>query len=357
MKICCVIPSLAFGGMERVMSNLINYFAEDKNQEVYLILYGINRDIKYEISKKIKVLRPDFIFNNNKRLVSTLRTMLWLRKTIKNITPDKVLSFGEYWNNFVLLSLYRTKYPVFISDRSQPDLNLGRINNFLRKKLYPHASGIICQTTKSYEIMKERIHHNNMIVIGNPIRDVEIKNGNLRENIVLSIGRLINTKHFDRLISIFSKIDVPGWKLIIIGGDSLKQSNMKKLTDLISNLGMCDKIILEGYKSNIEDYLLKSKIFAFTSSSEGFPNVVGEAMSAGLPVVSYDCVAGPSDMIQNGDNGYLVPVFDDETFQNKVRILMENENLRLKMSQNAKLSMERFSNEKICNLFYEFITK
>jgi hypothetical protein len=78
--------------------------------------------------------------------------MRFLRKKVKNIDPDTILSFGEYWNNLVLLSLYGLKYPVYISDRSQPDKDLGRVQNRLRDLLYPKAAGFIAQTSKAKEI-------------------------------------------------------------------------------------------------------------------------------------------------------------------------------------------------------------
>lgn len=355
-KICCVIPSLMFGGMERVMSTLANYFADEKSQEVYIVLFGIKREVEYPISDRITVVKPNFEFNNAKRTLCTVKTMFWLRRTIKHINPDTVLSFGEYWNNLVLLSLLGTKYHVYISDRSKPDLKIGTFQDFLRKKLYPKSTGIICQTEKAYSIMKNKLKHENLRIIGNPIRNIKSKPYEERQNVVLSVGRLIDTKNFDRMISIFSKVYKPGWKLVIVGGDALKQKNLAKLQAQIDCLGMTDKILLEGYKTNVEDYLSNSKIFAFTSSSEGFPNVIGEAMSAGLPVVSYDCVAGPSDMIEDGKNGYLVPLFDDNKFIEKLSYLMTNEKELIEMSDYSKKSIRRFDKDVICQKFYDFIT-
>ena len=355
-RICCVIPSLVLGGMERVMSTLATYFADEKNQEVFLVLFGLKREIKYSISEKIVVVKPNFEFDNSKRTLCTIKTMLWLRKTIKQIDPDTILSFGEYWNNFVLLSLLGTKYPVYVSDRSKPDLNIGTFQNFLREKLYSKSAGIICQTEKAYYIMKKRLKHNNIVIIGNPIRNIKSKRYENRQNVVLSVGRLIDTKNFDRLISIFSKINKSGWKLVIVGGDALKQKNLQKLQSMIDSMGMTDKIFLEGYKTNVDDYLSNSKIFAFTSSSEGFPNVIGEAMSAGLPVISYDCMAGPSDMIDDGKNGYLVPLYEDDTFIEKLSLLMNDEKKIMEMGNDAEIKIKDFSRENICQKFYDFIT-
>jgi GalNAc-alpha-(1->4)-GalNAc-alpha-(1->3)-diNAcBac-PP-undecaprenol alpha-1,4-N-acetyl-D-galactosaminyltransferase len=105
----------------------------------------------------------------------------------------------------------------------------------------------------------------------------------------------------------------------------------------------------------VEEYYLKSKIFAFTSSSEGFPNVVGEAMSAGLPVVAYDCVAGPSDLIEDGVNGFLVPLFNGDNFEEKLMMLMDDEEMRIRMGKASRNLIEKYSSESISEQFYSFI--
>jgi GalNAc-alpha-(1->4)-GalNAc-alpha-(1->3)-diNAcBac-PP-undecaprenol alpha-1,4-N-acetyl-D-galactosaminyltransferase len=143
---------------------------------------------------------------------------------------------------------------------------------------------------------------------------------------------------------------------MIIGGDAIKQENHDKLKQLIYSLNMTDKIVLTGTQNNVEDYLLRSKIFAFTSSSEGFCNAIGEAMSAGLPAVAYDCVAGPREMISDGKNGYLVPMFDDTTFMERLKYLMDNDDKREKMGVTAKESIRKLSPEIICEKYYKYIS-
>jgi glycosyltransferase involved in cell wall biosynthesis len=151
-------------------------------------------------------------------------------------------------------------------------------------------------------------------------------------------------------------INNPDWKLVLVGYDHLKQNHSKRLQELIDDNNAGDRIILAGKRLDVEKFYLSSKIFAFTSSSEGFPNVVGEALSAGLPIVSYDCDAGPSDLIEHGRNGFLVPVFDDEQFQLYLKKLMDEETLRIEMSKQAKLSVAKFSNREIGQAFYKFLT-
>ncbi len=221
--------------------------------------------------------------------------------------------------------------------------------------LYPTSKGVIAQTQIAKEIFSEMYHHNNIEVIGNPIREIASLNNEKRENIVLTVGRLISTKHHDELIRMFSSINKPDWKLIIIGEDALRQKNKFRLEKIITELNIKDKVILAGKKENVDEYYLKSKIFAFTSSSEGFPNVVGEAMAAGLPVVAFDCISGPSDMITDNINGYLVPLLNFKLFQEKLCYLMENDNLRIKFGENAKSSIKKYSSEVIATKYKNFI--
>ena len=358
-RLCLVIPSLQAGGMERVMSELANHFGSKRNCEVHLVLYGSKRDIFYSISDKIILHKPEFDFDDSRRILSTLRTLWFLRRKLQELNVDAVLSFGEYWNNLVLLATWATRIPVFVSDRSQPNKSLGKVQDKLRNCLYPKAKGVIAQTELAKKIYLGMYRHKNIRVIGNPIRP--ILNGNIsvdgRENVVLMVGRLIYSKHQDRLINIFLKINNPEWKLVFVGYDHLKQKHSERLQKIIDENNASERIILAGKQTDVEKFYLESKIFAFTSSSEGFPNVIGEALSAGLPVVCYDCDAGPSDLIEHGKNGYLVPVFDDQGFQFHLEKLMESEDIRNSFSRNALSGINQFSRENIGNDFYNFISK
>ncbi|NGP76677.1 glycosyltransferase family 4 protein [Balneolaceae bacterium YR4-1] len=355
-KVCLVIHSLGIGGMERVMSQLADNFSSREKTIVDLILIGRKREIAYSLSSSIKIHRPPFQFDDNWRTIDTLRTIWFLRQKVKEIAPDTVLSFGEYWNNLVLLSLLGLSYPLFISDRSEPGKDLGKFQNFLRNSLYPKAAGYIAQTTHAKKACISNGWNSNIKVIGNPIMDIQPKSKVEKDNIVLSVGRLIKTKHFDQLIKMFVKLDIPGWKLVIVGGDAKKLSLSEDLKNLVNELGAESSVFLEGEQKEIDVYYQKSKIFAFTSSSEGFPNVIGEALSAGLPVVSYDCVAGPSDLIEDGENGYLVPLFDQETFKQKLKLLMEYEELRNIMGLKSAKYIKVYSKKNVADQFYKFIT-
>jgi len=355
-KICLLIPSLGPGGMERVMSELACYFDKKENIEIHLILYGRSRKIFYSLPSSIHIHKPKFTFDNEKRTFHTLKTLFYLRRQIVSIDPDVILSFGEDWNNLVLLSNLGLNYPIYVSDRAQPGLKRNKFQELLRNLLYRKASGIIIQTDIAKKIYKEKFPSQDVASINNPIRDIQGNNiSDVSNKTILSVGRLIETKHFDLLIKMFAEIDLPGWKLIIVGGDSQKQKGTKRLKNLISELNIENKVTLTGTVSNVEDYYKKSSIFAFTSSSEGFPNVIGEAMSAGLPVIAFDCVAGPAELIDDGENGYLVPLFEMDMYKEKLEKLMNNKELRLKMGKNSLAKVNEFSTDKIGEQYFKFI--
>ena len=142
----------------------------------------------------VDILRPFYAF---------LR-LRYLRKTIKTIKPDSVLSFGEYWNSFVIIATLGLNIPIYISDRCQPDKSLGTVHDFLRKHLYIKAAGIIVQTLKAKEIYQKFLPEGKLTVIGNPVRSIGYLPEEQRENIVLSVGMLLKTKNFDRLIKLIN---------------------------------------------------------------------------------------------------------------------------------------------------------
>lgn len=356
--ICLVIHSLQAGGMERVMAELANHFVTKPGIRVELVLYGIKRDVFYPLDPRIRLIRPTFPFLANRRFRSTVRTVFFLRKTIRKIAPQVVLSFGEVWNNFVLLSLLGTDIQVYVSDRSQPDKPLGKIQQRLRSWLYPLARGIIAQTGQARDIYSAMGLNRRIEVIGNPIRTIAADTAVAlaRKKVVLMVGRLIDTKHQDKLIEMFVDIREPGWQLVIVGYDHLKQQNLSRLQQLVKDRNAEDIVWLAGKQSNVDEFYLSSEIFAFTSSSEGFPNVIGEAMSAGLPVVAFDCVAGPSDMIVHEETGYLVPLFDYADFQEKLAQLMRSSELREKFGARGRQKIREFDAGQIGDRYYKTLT-
>lgn len=346
-RLACLVPSLQVGGSERAMATLASHFADHSGLDVHLIAYGRSKEKFYSLSKRVEYVQPNFDFDSGLRLLSTLKTLAFLRNTLKKNQYDAVLSFGERWNSFVMLACLGLNLRIFLSDRSSPNLNLGFVQSALRRILYPGATALIAQTEKYAELAHSLRLNSHVKVVPNPVLRRELAPEARRKNVILTVGRLITTKHHDRLIKIFASLPDKRWDLVIAGDDAQKQRNRERLVHLTQELGISDRVHLVGARSDIESFYDRAKIFAFTSSSEGFPNVVAEALASGLPVVSYDCVAGPSDLIADGENGFLVDLYDDNAFCDRIGRLMADESKRRTMSAHARNSVSHLSPERI----------
>ena len=348
-KICLIIPSLNSGGMERVMSELAGYFAQNRKIETYLIILG-KAEKFYTLPKHVITFEPNFVFNNKYRIYYIIKTIFFLREKVKEVKPDAILSFGEMYNSFVLLSNLFLNVKVFVSDRSKPDKRWGKLHELLRRKLYPKAHGIISQTSYSKDFLSKETGHKNITIIPNPVKPFHLDKIE-KQNVILCVGRLVSTKRIDILLEVFYRTRLEGWELWIVGDGPLK-STLEKLS---AEKGLSQYVKFWGNQKDIDQFYAKAKIFAFTSISEGFPNSLLEAMAAGLPCISFNCIAGPSDLITDSVNGFLVPELDIAIYQERLKILINDETIRLKFSANALAASEKYYIEKIGDEYLKFL--
>jgi glycosyltransferase involved in cell wall biosynthesis len=348
MKITFIVPSLKSGGLERVATVIANYGA--KCYSITLISLD-SKPSFYQICNKVSlVLTPNKIANQNK-LYRFFLTGFWLRNVVKNQQPNIICSFGEKYNPFVLLFLLGLKIPVFVANRTSPLSSIKGLYGRINPTAYKFAAGVILQTKQSINILEGKYDLKRVAVIGNP---VEINFAqDKRENIILNVGSIGGNKNQNLLIHYFSELNTQNWKLIFAGDGPL----MKKCLAMSEELGCQEKIDFLGIVKDVKRLYSKSAIFAFTSTLEGFPNALAEAMAAGCACISFDCVAGPSDIIDDGINGILIPVGNDTLYKEKLQLLMEDQGLRERFSIAAKEKMNQFEASYISNKFYNFITE
>ena len=164
----------------------------------------------------------------------------------------------------------------------------------------------------------------------------------LKRKIILASGRLHKFKQFDLLINTFSSLegDFPDWDLVILGDGEER----KDLSSLSFSLGLENRIYLPGSVGNVSDWYERADLFVLSSSVEGFPNVLLEAMTYGLPCVSFDCDTGPRDMISSGVNGVLVDPKDKELGMTAALTqLLTDKDFRNKLSTNSILLRDKYS--------------
>lgn len=160
----------------------------------------------------------------------------------------------------------------------------------------------------------------------------------VKENIVLNVGRLHGQKDQLTLIKAFANIGASDWKLYIVGEGDQRE----KLETFIAEKKLREKVILKGQQKNISSYYNKSKIFVLSSLYEGFPNALIEALHFGLPSISTNCPTGPSELIEDGTNGFLIPITDLKALENKLQLLMTDGTLRKKFSESSPEVTKKF---------------
>jgi glycosyltransferase involved in cell wall biosynthesis len=143
----------------------------------------------------------------------------------------------------------------------------------------------------------------------------------------------------------------PDWSWDIYGNGEL----YGELNKNISESGLINNISLKGNVGNLEELYGDYAIYVLTSSTEGLPLVLLEAKAKHLPIISFDIATGPSDIVQNGIDGYLVPLNDIETTAQKICELIENSELRQSFSNAAYLNIGKFDKTKILGEWRELL--
>lgn len=349
LRIALVISDLSSGGAERVISTLANEFSKFDHIEVHLICL-IKGNSFYELDPRIIVHKPNFNYRNYIKIFAYIKTIFYLRKKLKSINAKSYLSFGGRYNAMCIISGLGLKSKVYVSDRSRPGISYGKIQDKLNKMLYPLADGIVAQTTQSKEYHLSQFSHKNIRVIGNPIPVLKDDKINKR-NIILNVGRFIKTKNQSLLIKIFEEICPDDWELWFVGDGEF----FDKCTEQAKNSLLANKITFWGEQSNISIFYNQCKIFAFTSTSEGFPNALGEAMGCGLACISFDCIAGPSDIIDDGKNGYLIENMNTTEYSKKLNELVTNEKKREEFKVGGTKLIDKYSKENIVLEYLNFL--
>ena len=295
MKILFCIDNLKKGGAERVLSIIANNFC--KSYDVSIMI--LNEKIMYDLDERINIIRLDNETSKRKRgyhkLIRIFNRIFKMKQYLKNENYDIIVSFLPEMS-FLASFCKGKKNKLIISDRNDPNMEYNsKLYYHLMKKLYPRADGFIFQTPDAKRYFDSLINFSKKkwSIIENPIKEEFIceryKGKRIKE--IVSVGRLQEQKNFELLIKAFSKIE-------------------KKHVD--------------------------SKLFIMTSNYEGIPNALIEAMCLGLLVISTDCpCGGPKMFIDNGFNGYLIPVNDEKCLVETIDKALSDDKKSEELGNNA----------------------
>ena len=258
---------------------------------------------------------------------------------------------------FGLIASYSINSRIVISGRSSPN-RVRFPGNFIANTLYKlghkifsnKVNGIIAQTNEA-KIVYQTKYNCPIVVIPNFLREIKTYPTHTREKIIITVGRCVFEKGQNSLIEAFSMVEDKSWKLQILGDGPLR----KELEEQATRLNCADRIEFLGFQKEVDFYLSKAQIFAFTSVIEGYPNALIEGMANGLAPISFDCSAGPSDIIENNVNGFLIPINDIALFAKKLNELISNHTLRAKFQKEALQVLEKNELKTIAKRYQDFL--
>lgn len=376
IKLLLLLPTFTFGGAERTSLNLLE--GMDKNKfKICLVtsrtIYQHFQHIDMEKFLPIEDLGISVWFNSFRRFMHDIRSVAALLKKEK---PDLAFGMMHYPSSLLVFAkkLCNLNVKVIASPRGPSTEYLRYFeHNLLRKKYLKvifylflrYADGIVVNSAGMMEecIRDFHVPGKRISVIPNGV-DVqairEMSGGDVDINIKSSFlvfsaaGRLEREKDLPFLLRTFSQVRKKiQAKLLIIGEGSEKGL----LQTLSTELGVEDDVIFMGYRKNPSKYISRSDIFVHTCLFEGFPNIILEAMAYGVPVVAVDCPYGPRDIIKHRENGFLVPMNDEDALIDALLTLANNKELRDIIGKRGFERATDFSIKKMVDGYESFYCK
>ena len=364
MKIVYIYTALLTqGGVDRVLSVKANYLADHLGHDVWIITDSqAGRPVVFPLSPQVHHIDLETDFDEQyhngiiRRFMIYRRLMRQYRKRLKaklnEIRPDIVCTTLGRDMDF-LCDLHDGSRKVgeshiakafcrnfhLMEARGFPYKQIARYWRWKQERSVAKLDALVVLTQRDAaswsDVRKAQVIHNPCTIVPTGRADV------VKSRTVVAVGRLGEQKAFHRLIAAWSKVAPlhPEWQLCIWGEGELQID----LQNQISELGLTASVHLCGISHNIEDCYQQGAFYAMTSRFEGFPLVLIEAMSCGLPLVAMDCPTGVREIVNDGENGLLVPDGDIEAMSSALCRMIESPSLRSSMSKRClKIVEDRF---------------
>lgn len=345
-KLCFFIYNFnKLGGMEKTNSILINELAKLNRYDITLLsLFGVSGHERFELLDSSYV-RVKYLFDeefnirrNSKVVIDTIENEVLSNNFEVVISGDLRTYFAK------IKKRNKNKFRLILWEHfncTQPHsitADLGRMY-FLK---YTDKLVVLTKRDQSNYIRKFN-HKDKITQIHNPLIAENVRLADVSKKRILSIGRVEEQKGFDQIIEIGKQIAkyCDSWEWHIYGDGW----ELAALSHRVLQEGLDDFIKFKGMFNQIEEVYPYYSIFAMTSRYEGMPLVLLEAYAHHIPMISFDCDCGPSEIIQDGKNGFLIPFFDNNLYSEKLLLLVKDDKLRMQFSENCSLHMEEFDLE------------
>ncbi len=334
MKITFVIGGLKGGGTERVCVTLANALA-DRGHEVDLVVLGLEDAARRgDLSDKVNLI--------DLGVGHTRKSMFALWRYLRDARPTQLLSFNRQIS--VMLVMLRklgglrfsivSRSPIFLSvaEAQKKGLWHGKIVNALIRHFLSGSDHHVAQSTAMAADLASYLHipMDKITVIHNPLgREFDDQMNHPRTRVtagagyILCVGRLEAQKAFHHAIDAFAALSrhYPALQLKIVG----KGSKERDLREATLKAGLADRVDFEGFRSDMVSIYRGARATVLTSRFEGFPNVLIESIACGTPVVAFDCPSGPSEIVMEGVNGFLVQQGDVQALANAIDRVLDEE--------------------------------
>ena len=347
MKIIFFCSSLGRGGAERVAVNLSEYFVSH-GDDVSVITVKTDSE-EYDVPSGVQRYNLD---SGNK-----LIKIFELRKKLKELKYDLIITMGVPNSVYVIPATRGLNYKVIVSERNDPTRFAGKKSTMIISRiLMKKADGCVFQTQivkKLYE--KMRITG---CVIKNPLSksiEKDMRKPALKGD-VIAVGRLSPQKNYELLLRAFREvIAISPYEKLSIYGDGKQR---EELTELVKHLGLEENVRIRGNVKNVYDMELNAKLYVLTSSFEGIPNSLLEALAAGLPCVASDCRSGGCrELIESVDGGRVVRLEDKKDTIDAMIYYIKHPQNEVDANRQMKRTRELYSIDRIGYEWLEYINE
>ena len=379
MKIVYIFHAFAAkAGVERILSHKMNYLVSHYGYDVTFITYEQGyHPYAFYLDKRINIVDLDVLFyplyalTPFKRFIKKSRKKQLFKSKLSNIlkqiNPDYVVLTTYDFDKFdSILSLpYRfiIESHVCMSDirneLKHKNFAIRYIAKIIDNKSFDYLDKATCLVTLTESDKKEWEKRTiiPIYVIPNFISQIpdHCTSYSERPNRILSVGRLTNQKGFDYLIKAWSIIahKYPTWRIDIFGHGELESF----LQNMIVEYNLMQSVQIHEPTDRIFDEYNNSSIFLMTSRYEGYALVLIEAMSCGIPYISFNCPHGPADIITDGEDGLIVSLGEIEKLAKSIEWMITHEEERQRMSNNARQKAKQFTAEAIMPQWVELFEK
>ncbi|MEC5157866.1 glycosyltransferase family 4 protein [Chryseobacterium sp. MP_3.2] len=328
------------GGLERVLSVKASLLADDFGYEVHVLrLNEAHKEPFFSFSEKL-MLQSIAVSGNPLHYFLTYKK--GIQKIVDEIKPDIISVCDDGLKGFFLPLIIQTKAKWIHESHASLQLGNSGTGLSLLKKRQHHLKQFLGKRFSKIVLLtegnKKEWSVKNLVIIPNSLPFASSAVSTLQNKRIIAVGSFSYNKGYDLLLQIWKDVapDFPEWELNIYGSRTNENLQLAATHLKLKNVHFHDPV------RNIAEKYLESSIMVLPSRSEGFGMVLIEAMNCGLPVISFDCPNGPKDIITEGEDGFLIKNGNIESFAEKLRTLMESEELRQKMGAAARLNSLKY---------------